>query len=132
MFLNAAITAAFFWFLSDIFDSFPALWSRNTNTNEGAAVPSPAAADSTNPFAEDDEEKEPLRVTTEGSDVREVCFEEAPSTLSSDRGRSGSDANQERRTVSFLSSGCAGTMVGYSVLYFTVLSFGSLMTVYLK
>lgn len=32
----------------------------------------------------------------------------------------------------FLSSGCAGTMIAYSFLYLTVLSFGSLMTVYLR
>jgi hypothetical protein len=33
---------------------------------------------------------------------------------------------------SFLTSGCAGTMFAYAALYFTVLSFGSLMTVYLR
>lgn len=32
----------------------------------------------------------------------------------------------------FMSSGCAGTMIAYSFLYLTVLSFGSLMTVYLR
>lgn len=32
----------------------------------------------------------------------------------------------------FSSSGCAGCMVAYSLLYLTVLSFGSLMTVYVK
>ena len=32
----------------------------------------------------------------------------------------------------FLTSGCAGTMIAYAILYFTVLSFGSLMTVYLR
>ena len=34
--------------------------------------------------------------------------------------------------VKFATSGCAGTMVSYSFLYFTVLSFGSLMTVYIR
>lgn len=33
---------------------------------------------------------------------------------------------------SFATSGCAGLMVAYSFLYLTVLSFGSLMTVYLR
>ena len=32
----------------------------------------------------------------------------------------------------FMESGCAGTMVSYSFLYCTVLSFGSLMTVYIR
>lgn len=32
----------------------------------------------------------------------------------------------------FLASGCSGTMIAYSFLYLTVLSFGSLMTVYLR
>jgi iron-regulated transporter 1 len=32
----------------------------------------------------------------------------------------------------FITSGCAGLMVAYSFLYLTVLSFGSLMTVYLR
>ncbi len=33
---------------------------------------------------------------------------------------------------SFATSGCAGVMIAYSFLYLTVLSFGSLMTVYLR
>lgn len=32
----------------------------------------------------------------------------------------------------FLTSGCAGAMISYALLYLTVLSFGSLMTVYLR
>ena len=32
----------------------------------------------------------------------------------------------------FFHSGCAGAMVAYSILYFSVLTFGSLMTVYLR
>lgn len=37
----------------------------------------------------------------------------------------------EVRVDNFITSGCASTMFSYSILYFTVLSFGSLMTVYL-
>ena len=133
MFLNASITVAFFWFLSEIYDSFPALWSRNTNTNGATTTLLSAAAECTSPLTDGgDEERQHLAVATEGGDAQEVCFEEAPSTLSSDRGSNGSETSQERVAVSFLSSGCVGTMVGYSVLYITVLSFGSLMTVYLK
>lgn len=32
----------------------------------------------------------------------------------------------------FMNSGCAGTMIAYAFLYFTVLNFGSLMVVYLR
>ena len=37
-----------------------------------------------------------------------------------------------RRAGAFLHSGCAGVMISYAALYFTVLSFGSLMTVYVR
>ena len=49
-----------------------------------------------------------------------------------------SNSSQETTTENvgyfhdFLHSGCAGTMMAYSFLYLTVLSYGSLMVVYLR
>ena len=42
------------------------------------------------------------------------------------------DAGVYEAVTLFLQSGCAGAMVAYSILYFSVLTFGALMTVYLR
>lgn len=135
MFLNALITVLFFWFLSVIYHAVPALWSRHTlptpaEARARASIQTDAESGqdtvSGNPFAEAHDNND--GGVKEGSklDVSEnVDFEEAPSTLSSSVGDTATSVN-------FLSSGCAGTMFSYSMLYFTVLSFSSLMTVYLK
>jgi iron-regulated transporter 1 len=43
-----------------------------------------------------------------------------------------SEAAENPSPDNFFTSGCAATMFAYAILYFTVLSFGSLMTVYLR
>ena len=42
------------------------------------------------------------------------------------------ESNNKRFYIDFLNSGCAGAMTAYAFLYMTVLSYGSLMTVYLR
>lgn len=39
---------------------------------------------------------------------------------------------QNSKTKNLLTSGCAGTLISFSCLYLTVLSFGSIMIVYLR
>ena len=53
------------------------------------------------------------------------------SNISASAARGEDSESGEVRVDNFLTSGCASTMFSYSILYFTVLSFGSLMTVYL-
>ena len=130
MFLNAAVTATFFWFLSHIYHSFPALWTRTTSQLTESPIVETAQSSAfihqTNDTEDTNVDDTPLVVkeyeTTQSGDV---CIEEDLSTPSS---------RVDNGTVTgfFFSSGCAGTMISYSALYFTVLSFSSLMTVYLK
>merc|ERR1711871_1453544 len=45
---------------------------------------------------------------------------------------SGSDGAMSSSVANFFSSGCAGVMLSYAFLYLTVLSFGAIMTVYIR
>jgi iron-regulated transporter 1 len=154
MFLNAAVTVAFFWFLSCIYRDFPALWSRNTGgggsgeggkgqgqgQGQGQEVESGEAASSSIEMTETGagagaETETDRLLSIQVPAQQEVCIEESPSTMSSGSESGAGGAGGSRlggRAAEFLSSGCVATMVSYSALYFTVLSFGSLMTVYLK
>jgi solute carrier family 40 (iron-regulated transporter), member 1 len=100
--LNAASTLFLYVFLHRLYMSWPALASKTLGN-------------STHPNIAEE-------VLAEGSSSPPP----SPSQISAKGGYPGTS------TPTLFGSGCVGTMVAYSCLYFTVLSFGSLMMIYLK
>lgn len=114
--LNAVTTMGLYIFLNRLYDSWPALMRRKGNT--GIILEADIIAVVTEPLAEAD-------MLADGVTSPPPSPQQTPSDSRHPLPPSGS-------TPSFIESGVAGTMFAYSCLYFTVLSFSSLMLVYLK
>jgi len=101
--LNAVTVFGLYIFLDRLYSSWPGL-AVKPGTSEATTVPVPAPA--------------PIHISS-ADDVSSVTSSPPSASPIADKS-------------TLLGSGCAGAMVAYSCLYLTVLSFSSLMVVYLK
>jgi iron-regulated transporter 1 len=123
--LNAVVTALLYIFMHGLYSSWPALAVR---VQRPQAVDPSASATRSHQY-------QPVQSTEDGTDIKK----RGQYSLNGEDGQPiPTTPSLFTRIVSWLSlsefyhSGCGGVMVSYSFLYATVLSFGSLMMVYLR
>lgn len=109
---NAIITGLLLMFMQDLYSAWPELASRFASTPAVVATPVTTTADYT-PISDSEFETDDQRKVSSSS-----CLDRCSRWLPC--------------IHDFVHSGCFSVMVSYAFLYFTVLSFGSLMTVYIR
>lgn len=149
--VNACAVLALYVFMSHLYSAWPALGQKagvddpppRRSTTYGAEDDSRDAAGAASAVTVPNTTNDPLDTMSYGtSDIEMVQLLSSPNN--------GRDCTQrtdhtylQRATLfaantctfnvcDFIHSGCAGMMVAYAMLYMTVLSFGSLMTVYTR
>ena len=123
--INALSVAGFYWFLLSLYNSFPALKSRR------AIKKNPAEAMESS-FADESEKVKEENRTRRSENKEAVAAASIISAPSQRRGCAKALFGEESSVTHFFNSGCAGVMLAYAFLYLTVLSFGAIMTVYLR
>lgn len=139
--LNALVTMSLLFYMQQLYNSWPSLAVKASRV---IAVTANSGSESGNPLQKINEKSTKsssyMPVETledQESKIEGVDCAENTSSIKTSLGPIRPFPNWSFWVVvdalrDFSESGCAGVMVAYACLYFTVLSFGSLMTVYLR
>lgn len=117
--LNAVTSCGLYIFLRQLYFSWPALMEKNIKILESVKK----AASAVDAVEVENRIKAEIDINTDG-----ISSPPDSPVVSTSVSRS----QNQIESPSFLGSGVAGPMIAYACLYFTVLSFSSLMMVYLK
>ena len=129
--INGVSVVGFYFFLVSLYNSYPALQSRKVILDEKLEGTG-GEGDSVSASEKVQLEREKSSYGSRTDETTGMGDEPSENSPSRQRGFLEALFGADSSVTHFFKSGCAGVMLAYAFLYLTVLSFGAIMTVYLR